>query len=837
MLKQYNIKSMKNIIKTLFIIAFLPSISLSQVVAEGDTVLCDGQQGQVELTLSATSFAVDLTDSGIASDDIFGGVINMDFDFVFYGNTYNQVVLSSNNYLSFNLNNANTGSQWAIGAAIPNNGDGAETMNGILCPWQDIYPGVNGNGIIQYATTGEAPNRVFIASFCGIPMFSCTDICYSSQIKLYETTNIIETHIAQKVLCTTWNDGVAIHGLHNIDGTIAHVVTGGDGMERNFPNQWTCEDDGWRFTPSNDSDYILEEIEFAPAVAGTDIIWQDQFGNNIGNGSEIIVIPGGDVTYTAGASLCGDAGDWCGFEGGIEGDDVIITFEELGIDAEAIDYNGYGVSCYNANNGSIEVFPPSTGEWIYNLFQGDNLITTSDLQNESSAFIFNNLSPDIYSVTIENLSGCVTEALAFILEEPTQILSTTNTNSALCYEDFGSVEIILSGGNAPYTTILGNDVEIISTQNGSEILFNNLTAGDYYYTTSDDNGCLITGDEVLFTIEEPTAIEILINEIGGVTCEDAQNGFIDINIIGGVGNYAYTWTTENSIVSNEEDMINIAGGTYNLVLTDENGCINSLQVIVEENAAINIEGIVTECNSDDGIITTNTNGGTPTYSYNLMNNGDIISSNSSGIFESLPAGLYSVIVSDIFGCESQAEFNLNTTPIADFSINEYEFYLSNTPSEFTDLSNDINIASWLWEFGDGNISNEQNPNHLYNTPGIYYVDLTVTDQEGCTDNTTQTIQILQDYYSYSPTIFTPNNDGINDTFSPKLLNIDINSYKLIIFDRWGKNIFETTNYNEGWNGGLKDGTLVPPDVYSYKVSYKTSLGIDKEETGKLTMVK
>ena len=185
----------------------------------------------------------------------------MGFDFDFYGNTYNQVVLSSNNYLSFNTTNAGAYSGWAIGAAVPNNFDAP--MNAILCPWQDIYPGVNGNGTIQYATTGEAPNRVFIASFCGIPMFSCTDICYSSQIKLYETTNVIETHIAQKVLCTTWNDGAAIHALHNDNGTIAHVVTGIDGIERNFPNAWTCEDDGWRFTPNGENDYVIENIEFS----------------------------------------------------------------------------------------------------------------------------------------------------------------------------------------------------------------------------------------------------------------------------------------------------------------------------------------------------------------------------------------------------------------------------------------------------------------------------------------------------------------------------------------------------------------------------------------------
>ena len=138
----------------------------SQVIASDDVLLCDGQQGEVEVTLTATSYAIDLTDSNIYSDDTFGGVIDMGFDFVFYGNTYNQVVLSSNNYLSFNTANANAYSGWAIGAAVPNNFDAP--MNAILCPWQDIYPGVNGNGIIAYATTGEAPNRIFIASFLGL---------------------------------------------------------------------------------------------------------------------------------------------------------------------------------------------------------------------------------------------------------------------------------------------------------------------------------------------------------------------------------------------------------------------------------------------------------------------------------------------------------------------------------------------------------------------------------------------------------------------------------------------------------------------------------------------
>ena len=87
-------------------------------------------------------------------------------------------------------------------------------------------------------------------------------------------------------MCTTWNEGAAVHGLHNIDGTIAHVVTGLDGIVRNFPNQWTCENDAWRFTPNGNDDYVIENMEFAPAVAGTDIIWQDEFGNQIGTGGQ-----------------------------------------------------------------------------------------------------------------------------------------------------------------------------------------------------------------------------------------------------------------------------------------------------------------------------------------------------------------------------------------------------------------------------------------------------------------------------------------------------------------------------------------------------------------------
>lgn len=805
----------------------------SQVVASDDVYLCEGEQGNVEVILSATSFAVDLNDSNIYTDDIFGSVIDLGFDFVFYGNTYNQVVLASNNYLSFNTFNAGNYSDWTIDAAIPTNLE-PETQNSILCPWQDIYPGANGNGTIQYATTGEAPNRVFIASFCGIPMFSCTDICYSSQIKLFEGSNIIETHIAQKVLCTTWNEGAAVHGLHNIDGTIAHVVTGLDGIVRNFPNQWTCENDAWRFTPNGNDDYVIENMEFAPAVAGTDIIWQDEFGNQIGTGGQITVIPGGNVTYTAGASLCGDAGDWCGFEGGIEGDDVSIFFEELNLSG-----NGNDVSCFELNNGTIEVFAPYEGNWIYNLYDSNSTLILSE-NSSNEEFIFQNLSPGEYFIDIQEESSlCVSSEINISINQPAQIISSDLTSDVSCFGGSdGLIEITIEGGISPYTTYLYNaNQENISTESGDLISFNNLESGDYYYSVLDSNGCLITGDEIIFNINQPNEIIIELNETGGVSCNNSEDGFIDITVSGGNPNYSYVWVNPMGDSLNTEDLQNVSGGNYSLTLTDQNGCEELFSIEINENEAVSFDVDFEDCNVNDIEISINASGGIPNYFYSLSYDNNIVDSNTNGNFEGLEAGEYLVSVNDSNNCESESYISLNSSPLANFETDEFEFSLSNEPTEFTDLSIDNNIISWSWDFGDGNNSNQQNPTNQYLQPGVYFVTLEVVDIFGCSDVITKELRVLQDYYSYTPNIFTPNNDGMNDTFSPSLMNIDYESYSLTIFDRWGNELFKTNKYEEGWDGKQINGEMLPSDIYSYKVVYKTNMGIEKKELGKIIMAK
>lgn len=170
------------------------------------------------------------------------------FTFCFDGVSYTDVLLCSNGYIAFpgcyttipgSTPTPSTYSPWVINAAIPNTTNAPR--NAILGPWQDLNPGIGGN--VRYTTTGAAPNRIFTVKYQNVPMFSCTTINFNGQIMLYETTNNIEVHLTDKVLCAAWNGGDAILGLHDYTGTIA--VTN---AAHNYPTDWAENNTAYRFT-------------------------------------------------------------------------------------------------------------------------------------------------------------------------------------------------------------------------------------------------------------------------------------------------------------------------------------------------------------------------------------------------------------------------------------------------------------------------------------------------------------------------------------------------------------------------------------------------------------
>ena len=213
----------------------------------------------INLTSIIENDQLQMTQIDMTQDDVFSDVINIGFDFVYNGVQYDQCLISSNNFLSFNIQEANMYSAWSINDAIPS---AANPLNAIMAPFQDLNPALGGS--IYYTTYGTAPNRVFIIRWKDVPMFSCEQELFSSTLYLYEGTNIIETHIQNKPICSQWNEGASIHGLHNSNGTQATVVFDSFANQfRNYPVLWSATNDSWQFSPLDSANgYQVSNIPY-----------------------------------------------------------------------------------------------------------------------------------------------------------------------------------------------------------------------------------------------------------------------------------------------------------------------------------------------------------------------------------------------------------------------------------------------------------------------------------------------------------------------------------------------------------------------------------------------
>jgi gliding motility-associated-like protein len=186
----------------------------------------------------------------IAIDDIWGPAFTLPFDFCFYGVNYPTIQVGSNGVLTFTPQTAPGNCPWAYTAQVP--ATNFPIRNAIYGVYQDLNPSVSTAPIvhsINYQVLGTAPCRSFVVNFDNVAQFSCgVNVgLQTSQIVLYETSNIIEVYVQDRTSCTTWNSGSGLIGLQNDLGTIAHVPPG-----RNT-GAWEAHNEAWRFTPDGNS--------------------------------------------------------------------------------------------------------------------------------------------------------------------------------------------------------------------------------------------------------------------------------------------------------------------------------------------------------------------------------------------------------------------------------------------------------------------------------------------------------------------------------------------------------------------------------------------------------
>jgi len=174
-------------------------------------------------------------------------------------------------------------------------------------------------------------------------------------------------------------------------------------------------------------------------------------------------------------------------------------------------------------------------------------------------------------------------------------------------------------------------------------------------------------------------------------------------------------------------------------------------------------------------------------------------------------------------------------PVANFTATPQKESIISPAIEIIDLS--MGPITWLWNFGDDSTSTTPTPGEYnYTDTGTYVIGLNILNQYGCADSTYRTVIIEPDWAFFVPNAFSPNGDGINDTFGGN--GYGVLEYQMFIFDRWGNRVFDTDSMQKPWTGKANLGaSIAQMDVYVYKISIKDSLKKKHEFTGTVTLVR
>ncbi len=268
--------------------------------------------------------------------------------------------------------------------------------------------------------------------------------------------------------------------------------------------------------------------------------------------------------------------------------------------------------------------------YSYQWFQIENGSTNQI--NETST-ILANLSVGSYFVVVTDANNVSRTSNTISVTEP-DILNAAVLNKVdvLCSgESTGSIQIAVSGGTSPYTFYWNGD---LSTQN-----LNNIAAGDYFLEVIDANGC---SDDLVVTVASPTD-PLRIQDATVINASDYQvtDGSLSIAVAGGVPDYSFEWTrsSDNTVISNQSSISNLAAGFYEVLITDANTC--AIRQTYEITQPDTIEETITNptcAGLADGSISLLVNRGNGNFTYS-WNTGA-----TTNTITNLTAGTYSVVI-------------------------------------------------------------------------------------------------------------------------------------------------------------------------------------------------
>lgn len=366
------------------------------------------------------------------------------------------------------------------------------------------------------------------------------------------------------------------------------------------------------------------------------------------------------------------------------------------------------VSCYDGNNGAINI-TVSGGTSPYTFAWSTGEIT----QNISG------LPAGSYDVSVTDANGCSSGLTVTITQPVAPIQANGSVTNVNCFGgSTGSITLTVSGGTSPYTYNWGGGV---TTQNRTA-----LSAGTYTVTIIDNKSCTLVQS---FVVTQPASALSASTVATSVSCYGGSNGIVDLTVTGGTSPYTYVWSKSGSAFSaSSSDLTSLSAGTYNVIVTDANGCTTTASAIVTQPAAaLTLTASVTNAScygSGTGSIVLTPSGGTPSYSYIWSN------SASTKDISSLLSGNYSVTATDSKGCTASETYSVTQPAQLSASIS------ATTPATcFGGATGTVTVAGsggtpgYTYSWNTSPVQTTATATGL--SAGTVYT-ATITDSKGCT---------------------------------------------------------------------------------------------------------
>lgn len=358
-----------------------------------------------------------------------------------------------------------------------------------------------------------------------------------------------------------------------------------------------------------------------------------------------------------------------------------------------------------------------------------------------------------------------------------------------------------------------------------------LGAGAYVVEVRDANRCQ-SGLSLVIESPPPLSIGLSATEI---SCFGATDGQVEATVDGGNGNYAFLWNTGSTTAA----IRGLRAGTYELTVTDGNGCTTRDAVTLYQPSALAL-GLAAinpaRCHGEfSGSFEVSASGGAPPYEFTL----DGQNYQASPRFDNLPAGDYTLTVRDAEACLLYRNVSVGEPPPLRIEAGEAVEVELGYDVQLQALAYGNGLA-YSWQPAEGLSCTDCPSPVLRPLQGGWYT-VWVEDENGCTAADSVKVSLSEERPVYIPNAFSPNGDGRNDHFAayPGPAGRQVISMK--VFNRWGALVFAQENLSSGipvlgWDGMFRNQPA-PSGVYTYVIEVEFIDGSRSRYSGSVSLTR